>query len=146
MYWLGPMCGGIAASLLYDFLFYPRSDNFSNRWNVLSSGEEVETAAPDVSVDGSSSPVPSQWPRHWGSVFGLVIWSAVDVLLIAGMEYECALTVYLCRACFFIELFCQALHACDILGPSFGSHCYEELKKIVWIKSVFFIYSLCNLQ
>ncbi|XP_046883509.1 aquaporin-1-like [Hypomesus transpacificus] len=64
VYWLGPMCGGIAASLLYDFLFYPRSDNFSNRWNVLSSGEEVETAAPDVSVDGSSSPVPSQWPRH----------------------------------------------------------------------------------
>ncbi|XP_067110081.1 aquaporin-1a.2 [Osmerus mordax] len=64
VYWLGPMCGGVAAALLYDFLFYPRSDNFSNRWNVLSSGQEAESAAPNVSLDGSSSPVPSQWPRH----------------------------------------------------------------------------------
>ncbi|XP_038859408.1 aquaporin-1-like [Salvelinus namaycush] len=61
VYWLGPMCGGVAAALIYDFLLYPRSDDFSKRWNVLVSGPEKENDAPE---EGSSSPGTSQWPRN----------------------------------------------------------------------------------
>ncbi|XP_054479157.1 aquaporin FA-CHIP-like [Anoplopoma fimbria] len=38
VYWVGPMCGGLAAALIYDFLLSPKYDNFPERMKVLVSG------------------------------------------------------------------------------------------------------------
>ncbi|XP_063075396.1 aquaporin-1-like [Engraulis encrasicolus] len=38
VYWVGPMCGGVAAALVYDFLLYPKMDDFPDRMKVLVSG------------------------------------------------------------------------------------------------------------
>uniref|UniRef100_A0A3B3ZH51 Uncharacterized protein n=1 Tax=Periophthalmus magnuspinnatus TaxID=409849 RepID=A0A3B3ZH51_9GOBI len=35
VYWVGPMCGGVAAALIYDFLLYPKFDDFPERMKVL---------------------------------------------------------------------------------------------------------------
>uniref|UniRef100_A0A667ZKW5 Aquaporin 1a (Colton blood group), tandem duplicate 2 n=1 Tax=Myripristis murdjan TaxID=586833 RepID=A0A667ZKW5_9TELE len=37
VYWLAPMCGGIAAALIYDFLLYPRTHDFSTRKNKMGT-------------------------------------------------------------------------------------------------------------
>ncbi|KAM6948706.1 aquaporin-1a.2 [Aplochiton taeniatus] len=64
VYWLGPLLGGIAAALIYDFLLYPRRDEFSKRRNVLMTGSEPESAASGLIQRGSSSPGPAPWPRE----------------------------------------------------------------------------------
>ena len=38
VYWVGPMCGGVAAALTYDFLLSPKFDDFPERMKVLVSG------------------------------------------------------------------------------------------------------------
>lgn len=38
VYWVGPMCGGVAAALVYDFLLSPKFDDFPERMKVLVSG------------------------------------------------------------------------------------------------------------
>ncbi|KAF3858135.1 hypothetical protein F7725_011336, partial [Dissostichus mawsoni] len=38
VYWVGPMCGGVAAALVYDFLLSPKYDDFPDRMKVLVSG------------------------------------------------------------------------------------------------------------
>ncbi|KAF3699463.1 Aquaporin-1 [Channa argus] len=38
VYWVGPMCGGVAAALIYDFLLSPKLDDFPERMKVLVSG------------------------------------------------------------------------------------------------------------
>ncbi|XP_070775735.1 LOW QUALITY PROTEIN: aquaporin-1-like [Enoplosus armatus] len=38
VYWVGPMCGGVAAALIYDFLLSPKFDDFPERMKVLVSG------------------------------------------------------------------------------------------------------------
>ncbi|XP_028988674.1 aquaporin-1-like [Betta splendens] len=38
VYWVGPVCGGIAAALIYDFLLAPKFDDFPERMKVLLSG------------------------------------------------------------------------------------------------------------
>ncbi|XP_061074803.1 aquaporin-1-like [Conger conger] len=38
VYWVGPMCGGMTAALVYDFLLNPKFDDFSERMKVLVSG------------------------------------------------------------------------------------------------------------
>uniref|UniRef100_A0A672G0J9 Aquaporin FA-CHIP-like n=1 Tax=Salarias fasciatus TaxID=181472 RepID=A0A672G0J9_SALFA len=35
VYWVGPMCGGVAAALIYDFLLSPKFDDFPERMKVL---------------------------------------------------------------------------------------------------------------
>ncbi|XP_036374645.1 aquaporin-1-like [Megalops cyprinoides] len=40
VYWVGPMCGGVAAALVYDFLLYPKFDDFPERVKVLVSGPD----------------------------------------------------------------------------------------------------------
>ncbi|XP_018612984.1 aquaporin FA-CHIP-like [Scleropages formosus] len=40
VYWVGPMCGGVAAALVYNFLLYPRLDDFPDRMKVLLSGPD----------------------------------------------------------------------------------------------------------
>ncbi|KAE8290803.1 Aquaporin-1 [Larimichthys crocea] len=64
VYWLGPMCGGIAAALIYDFLLYPRTQTFSRRRDVLLHGPEDQSDAVEIIGEGNSSPGPSQWPKH----------------------------------------------------------------------------------
>lgn len=38
VYWVGPMSGGVAAALMYDFLLAPKFDDFPERIKVLVSG------------------------------------------------------------------------------------------------------------
>ncbi|XP_061835261.1 aquaporin-1-like [Nerophis lumbriciformis] len=38
VYWVGPMCGGVAAALIYDFLLSPKFADFPERMKVLISG------------------------------------------------------------------------------------------------------------
>ncbi|GAA6234098.1 aquaporin-1-like [Lates japonicus] len=64
VYWLGPMCGGIAASLIYDFLLYPRLANLRTRKNVLLHGPEDENDAVEETAEDNGSPGPSQWPKQ----------------------------------------------------------------------------------
>ncbi|XP_070775530.1 aquaporin-1-like [Enoplosus armatus] len=64
VYWLGPMCGSIAAALIYDLLLYPRTPNLSTRWYVLLNGPENENDAVEITGEGNSSPGQSQWPKH----------------------------------------------------------------------------------
>lgn len=66
VYWLGPMCAGIAAALIYDFLLCPRTHSLNTRRSVLLNGSEIENNAPELR-EGNSSPGPSQWPKHWTS-------------------------------------------------------------------------------
>ncbi|KAF4088651.1 hypothetical protein AMELA_G00057180 [Ameiurus melas] len=42
VYWVGPMCGGVAAALIYDFLLYPKMDDFPERMRVLVSGPSTD--------------------------------------------------------------------------------------------------------
>ncbi|KAM9331715.1 aquaporin-1-like [Pholidichthys leucotaenia] len=37
VYWVGPMCGGVAAALIYDFLLSPKFDDFPDCMKVLLS-------------------------------------------------------------------------------------------------------------
>ncbi|XP_040911021.1 aquaporin-1-like [Toxotes jaculatrix] len=64
IYWLGPMCGGIAAALIYDFLLCPRVPDFRTRRNVLLHGTENENETAEITGEDNSSPGPSQWPKH----------------------------------------------------------------------------------
>lgn len=65
VYWLGPMCGGIAAALIYDFLLYPRKPNFRTRWYVLVHGPEDEDPATEVTAEDGAHPGSPLWPKHW---------------------------------------------------------------------------------
>ncbi len=59
VYWVGPMCGGVAAALVYDFLLYPKLDDFPDRMRVLVSGP-----ATDYDVNGDDPPaveMTSKW-------------------------------------------------------------------------------------
>uniref|UniRef100_UPI00398F8563 aquaporin-1-like isoform X2 n=1 Tax=Pristiophorus japonicus TaxID=55135 RepID=UPI00398F8563 len=42
LYWVGPMIGGVVASLLYDFVLTTRFSNLSERLKVLTSGQADE--------------------------------------------------------------------------------------------------------
>lgn len=42
VYWVGPMCGGMAAALIYDFLLYPKTADFPDRMRVLVSGPPTD--------------------------------------------------------------------------------------------------------
>ncbi|KAM9845485.1 aquaporin FA-CHIP-like [Aulostomus maculatus] len=42
VFWVGPMCGGVAAALVYDFLLSPKFDDFPERMKVLVSGPAGE--------------------------------------------------------------------------------------------------------
>uniref|UniRef100_A0A7N8YJU7 Aquaporin 1a (Colton blood group), tandem duplicate 1 n=1 Tax=Mastacembelus armatus TaxID=205130 RepID=A0A7N8YJU7_9TELE len=51
VYWVGPMCGGVAAALVYDFLLYPKFEDFPERIKVLVSGP-----VGDYDVNGGNDP------------------------------------------------------------------------------------------
>ncbi|XP_019969175.1 aquaporin-1-like isoform X2 [Paralichthys olivaceus] len=64
VYWLGPMSGGMAASLIYDFLLFPRTPNLRTRTYVLLHGAQDENAAIETTGEDNGSPGPSQWPKQ----------------------------------------------------------------------------------
>nr|QFG56257.1 aquaporin 1 [Heteropneustes fossilis] len=47
VYWVGPMSGGVAAAIIYDFLLSPKTDDFPERMRVLVSGPPT-----DYSING----------------------------------------------------------------------------------------------
>lgn len=53
------MCGGVAAALVYDFLLYPKFDDFPERMKVLVSGPvgdyDVNGAEDAAAVEMSST-------------------------------------------------------------------------------------------
>ncbi|KAL7875442.1 hypothetical protein AOLI_G00104050 [Acnodon oligacanthus] len=51
VYWVGPMCGGVAAALIYDFLLYPKMGDFPERIRVLVTGPPT-----DYDVNGTDDP------------------------------------------------------------------------------------------
>ena len=59
VYWVGPMCGGVLAALIYDFLLYPKFDDFPDRLKVLVSGPvgdyDVNGADDTTAVELSTS-------------------------------------------------------------------------------------------
>ncbi|KAM6948930.1 aquaporin-1-like [Aplochiton taeniatus] len=58
VYWVGPMCGGVLAALIYDFLLSPKFDDFPERLKVLVSGPvgdyDVNGAEDTTAVEMSS--------------------------------------------------------------------------------------------
>ncbi|MBN3307436.1 AQPA protein, partial [Amia calva] len=52
VYWVGPMAGGVAAALIYDFLLCPKLDDLTDRVKVLKNGQdgEYDVSAPDDST------------------------------------------------------------------------------------------------
>uniref|UniRef100_A0A3Q4GEN7 Aquaporin 1a (Colton blood group), tandem duplicate 2 n=1 Tax=Neolamprologus brichardi TaxID=32507 RepID=A0A3Q4GEN7_NEOBR len=62
VYWLAPMCGGIAASLIYDFLLYPQTRNFSCQIGILVHGPQEEYV--EINGEENNSPGPSHWPKQ----------------------------------------------------------------------------------
>ncbi|KAL3988610.1 DNA excision repair protein ERCC-4 [Sarotherodon galilaeus] len=62
VYWLAPMCGGIAASLIYDFLLYPQTRNFRSRIGILVHGPQEEYV--ERIGEENNSPGPSHWPKQ----------------------------------------------------------------------------------
>ncbi|XP_051554018.1 aquaporin-1a.2 isoform X2 [Myxocyprinus asiaticus] len=51
IYWIAPMCGGVAAALVYDFLLYPKKEGFGRRMNVLKGEAEPETSATEPLIE-----------------------------------------------------------------------------------------------
>ncbi|CAL8368113.1 unnamed protein product [Boreogadus saida] len=51
VYWVGPMCGGVAAALSYDFLLAPKPEDFPERLKVIVSGP-----VGDYDVNGAEGP------------------------------------------------------------------------------------------
>ncbi|CAN9502915.1 unnamed protein product [Ophioblennius macclurei] len=64
VYWLAPMCGGMAASLIYDFLMFPQARNLSSRASVLLHGPEERSNVTEVAAEEDSRPGPSHWPKQ----------------------------------------------------------------------------------
>ncbi|XP_033838366.1 aquaporin FA-CHIP-like [Periophthalmus magnuspinnatus] len=62
VYWLGPMCGGIAAAFIYDLILAPRTPSLSARRDILLNGLDDEADA-NLLREGDS-PGPSQWPKQ----------------------------------------------------------------------------------
>ncbi|KAF4088652.1 hypothetical protein AMELA_G00057190 [Ameiurus melas] len=44
VFWIGPLCGGIVAALLYDFVLFPRGPDPIGRFRVLCHGVEAAAA------------------------------------------------------------------------------------------------------
>lgn len=63
MYWIGPICGGIAAALVYDFLIYPKREDLSTRMAMLTSGEESAEATHQYTLSEGTE-IAGQWPKQ----------------------------------------------------------------------------------
>ncbi|KAM9718746.1 aquaporin-1-like [Menidia menidia] len=64
VYWLGPMCGGAAASFIYDVLLYPRAHDFRTRMLILRNGPDEESSSVERIAEDGNRTGPSQWPKQ----------------------------------------------------------------------------------
>uniref|UniRef100_A0A672GSN8 Aquaporin 1a (Colton blood group), tandem duplicate 2 n=1 Tax=Salarias fasciatus TaxID=181472 RepID=A0A672GSN8_SALFA len=64
VYWLAPLCGGMAASLIYDFMIFPQARNLRSRASVLLNGPEDRNNLMEASGEEDSRPGPSHWPKQ----------------------------------------------------------------------------------
>uniref|UniRef100_A0A672G4C8 Aquaporin 1a (Colton blood group), tandem duplicate 2 n=2 Tax=Salarias fasciatus TaxID=181472 RepID=A0A672G4C8_SALFA len=64
VYWLAPLCGGMAASLIYDFMIFPQARNLRSRASVLLNGPEDRNNLMEASAEEDSRPGPSHWPKQ----------------------------------------------------------------------------------
>ncbi|XP_030630647.1 aquaporin-1a.2 [Chanos chanos] len=64
VYWVGPLCGGVVAALLYDFLLYPKKEDYKKRMDVLKGGSESQDTLEQSGLIEGSSSSSSQWPRR----------------------------------------------------------------------------------
>ncbi|KAI5619420.1 aquaporin 1a (Colton blood group), tandem duplicate 2 [Silurus asotus] len=61
VYWAGPMCGGIVAALLYDFILFPRGADVVGRLKVLCHGAEASAEATEPLLEGNAP--AAQWEK-----------------------------------------------------------------------------------
>ncbi|TTB70992.1 Aquaporin-1 [Bagarius yarrelli] len=61
VFWAGPLCGGVTAALLYDFLLFPRGLDVAGRLKVLCHGAEASDAETEPLLEGRA-PV-AQWEK-----------------------------------------------------------------------------------
>ncbi|XP_076151842.1 aquaporin-1-like [Alosa pseudoharengus] len=62
VYWIGPICGGVTAALVYDFLIYPKREDLSTRMTVLTNGEDAESTQQFAVSEGTE--IAGQWPSR----------------------------------------------------------------------------------
>lgn len=84
------MCGGIAASLIYDFLLYPQTRNFSSRIGILVHGPQEEYV--EINGEENNSPGPSHWPKQW------TMWN-FSILFIFLLYFKKAISFILILQC-----------------------------------------------
>nr|ADK87346.1 aquaporin-1b [Heteropneustes fossilis] len=61
VYWAGPLCGGVIAALLYDFILFPRGSDFLARLKVLCHGAEALDAETEPLLEGGAP--EAQWEK-----------------------------------------------------------------------------------
>lgn len=94
VYWLGPMCGGIAAALIYNFLLSPRTRDLRTYRRVLLNGEEQENETADVDRE-DGRPGSSQWPKPWRKCNISAFFSTSDSQMC--FHYSLWVSVCVCR-------------------------------------------------
>lgn len=144
VYWLAPMCGGIAAALIYDFLLCPRSCNLSRRRHVLFNGPEDENDAAETTREGNSSPGPSQWPK-WASCCDTQLsrmhsmWFVIDMFFSFNFLYH-VFSIYDKRNLFFFLLFWNMSEA------QINAHSYSCLTSARVTRFIFRCFCPCVLS
>ncbi|MCI4376958.1 hypothetical protein PGIGA_G00197850 [Pangasianodon gigas] len=61
VFWAGPLCGGVVAALLYDFVLFPRGSDVVSRFKVLCHGAEASDVETEPLLEGGA-PV-AQWEK-----------------------------------------------------------------------------------
>ncbi|XP_066538121.1 aquaporin-1-like isoform X2 [Hoplias malabaricus] len=60
VFWAGPLCGGIVAALLYDFLLCPRGSNFAGRVKIWCQGVAVLDGETEPLLEGAAGDQPEK--------------------------------------------------------------------------------------
>ncbi|XP_060778635.1 aquaporin-1-like [Neoarius graeffei] len=61
VFWAGPLCGGVVAALLYDFILFPKGSDFVGWLKVLCHGTEASGAESEPLLEGGAP--AAQWDK-----------------------------------------------------------------------------------
>ncbi|XP_060729555.1 aquaporin-1-like [Tachysurus vachellii] len=61
VFWAGPLCGGVVAALLYDFVLFPRGTDIAGRLKILCHGAEASDAETEPLLEGGAP--AAQWEK-----------------------------------------------------------------------------------